>query len=313
MHGNVYSLMDDADMVAVCDYREEKLAMYGDEFKVKTYQDLEQMIEEERLDIVDICLPTHLHKEFTVRAAAKGVHVFCEKPMALTLEEADAMIDACRSAGVTLMIGHCIRFWPEYVFLKQMVESGDYGDLLSVNLTRYGEFPSWSSSNWLADERLSGGGVLDMHIHDMDFALYLLGQPDESVSWGTIDDRGPGHAFTTMRFGKTIAHLEGGWNFPTRTPFKMAFRAVFERGAAIMDGGPLTVYQPGREPLVPTFPEMQASGGGNISNLGGYYHETRYFLDAIVNDRPLETVTPESSRESLRMVLDEIQQIKAKA
>lgn len=313
MHGNVYSLMEQAELVAVCDYRDEKLAMYGEDFQVPQFKDLEQMIDDQGLDVVDICLPTHLHKDFTVRSARKGMHVFCEKPMALNLAEADEMIRECEAAGVQLFIGHCIRFWPEYAFLKQMAESGEYGDLLSVNLTRYGEFPSWSSSNWLADEALSGGGVLDMHIHDTDFALYLLGTPDEMISFGNIDERGPGHAFTTMRFGKAVAHLEGGWNLPTRTPFKMAFRAIFERGAAIMDGGPLTVYRPGQEPWIPEFPKMEAAGGGNISDLGGYYHETKYFIDCLLAGTPVETVTPQSSRESLRMVLEEIKQIKAKA
>ena len=110
-----------------------------------------------------------------------------------------------------------------------------------------------------------------MHIHDTDFALYLLGQPNETVSYGSYDSRGASHAFTTMQFDGAVAHLEGGWNLPAGTPFKMAFRAVFENGAAIMDGGPLTIYENGKTPRVPEFPKMQAAGGGNISDLGGYY------------------------------------------
>jgi predicted dehydrogenase len=181
-----------------------------------------------------------------------------------------------------------------------------------LNLTRFGEFPHWSSQNWLADESKSGGGVLDMHIHDTDFAYYLLGSPDQFESWGSVDERGPGHAFTTMKYGETIVHTEGGWNLPSKTPFKMSFRAVFERGAMIMDAGPLTIYEQGKEPSIPEFPKMEASGGGNISDLGGYYHELRYFIDAVEAGAPLETVTAESAKESLRLTLEEIKQIKAR-
>lgn len=312
MHGNVYRSLDGATLVAAADTNAQNLAAYACDFSVRPYASLEDMLAQEDLDVVDICLPTDLHRWATELAASSGHHVFCEKPMALTLEDADAMIASAESAGVTLMIGHCIRFWPEYALLKKLTDDGSLGKLLSITLTRYGQFPHWSTDNWLADEQRAGGGVLDMHIHDTDFIHYLLGEPDSIHAWGTVDERGPGHVFTTMTFGKTIAHLEGGWNLPTHAPFKMAFRAIFERGAVIMDAGPMTIYRPGQDPEVPEFPKMEAQGGGNISDLGGYYHEIAYFVDCVTNGKPLETVTPMTSRKSLETTLEEIRQIKSR-
>ncbi|HMS55737.1 MAG TPA: Gfo/Idh/MocA family oxidoreductase, partial [Fimbriimonadaceae bacterium] len=253
--------------------------------------------------------PTFLHREFTVRALEAGVHVICEKPMALTTEDADAMIATAQTTGKSLMIGHCIRFWPEYAALKNLVDGGTLGRLLSLNLTRFGAFPTWSAENWLADPEKAGGGVLDMHIHDTDFAHYLLGTPETQTSWGSIDQRGASHVFTTMTYGQTIVHLEGGWNLPSSAPFKHAFRAVFERGLAMMDAGPLTIYEDGKEPVVPEFTKMSAAGGGNISDLGGYFHELDYFVDCLTSGRPFQTVTPESSRASLATTLEEIRQV----
>ncbi|MBS1722155.1 MAG: Gfo/Idh/MocA family oxidoreductase [Armatimonadetes bacterium] len=310
MHANVYSATDKGTLVRAYDKGGERLGQYCKEFGCEPCSSYEELLASD-IDVVDICLPTDKHAEATVQAARAGKHVFCEKPMALTLQEADTMIAACEQAGVQLAIGHCIRFWPEYALLKQIVDDGRYGQLLSINLTRYGEFPFWSSDNWLADEHRAGGGVLDMHIHDTDFAHFLLGEPDDMVSFGTVDKRGPSQVFTTMRFGSTIVHLEGGWNLPTKTPFKMAFRAIFERGAAIMDGGPMTIYVDGGEPIVPEFKKMEAAGGGNISDLGGYYHEIDYFLSCLEEGKPLETVTPQSSRQSLATTLAEIEMIKA--
>ncbi len=312
MHSNVYGLLDGAELVAVADNKPEKAATFGNDFGVKTYSSLEEMLANEELDIVDICLPTYLHKDATITAARAGKHVFCEKPMAMNTAEADEMIAAVEQAGVKLMIGHCIRFWPEYALLKQMVDDKRFGNLVSINLTRYGEFPFWSTDNWLGDESKSGGGVLDMHIHDTDFVLYLLGEPKSLDAWGTVDSRGPGHAFTTLQYPGCVAHLEGGWNLPTHAPFKMAFRAIFERGAAIMDAGPMTIYEPGKDPVVPEFPKMEAQGGGNISDLGGYFVELKYFVDKLKAGEPFEVVTPLTSRLSLETTLEEIRQIKAR-
>lgn len=311
MHANVYSSLEGAELVAACDKVPEKLASYGQEFGCAPFDSFDDMLDS-GIDVVDICLPTFEHKRYTVQAAQAKKHVFCEKPMALTVADCDEMIAQCNLADVYLMIGHCIRFWPEYVMLKEAIDDKRFGELLSVNLTRYGQFPSWSTDNWLADESKAGGGVLDMHIHDTDFAHFILGEPDELVSFGTIDKTGPAQVFSTLQFGNSVVHLEGGWNLPHHTPFKMAFRAIFEDGAMIMDGGPLQVFQNGKEPTTPEFPKMSAAGGGNISDLGGYYHELKYFVDRVTSGQPLETVTPQSSRQSVETTLREIAMIKAR-
>jgi predicted dehydrogenase len=311
MHANVYGLLPDAELVAVVDRDPEKAAAFGNEYGVPSFTDYRSCPVEH--DVVDVCLPTHLHARATIEAAQGGKHVFCEKPMALTLPEADSMIEACSQAGVQLLIGHCIRFWPEYACLKGLVEDGTLGRLLSLTLVRFGEFPHWSSENWLADESKSGGGVLDMHIHDTDFALFLLGAPLEVAAYGVVDGRGPSYTYTMLRYPSTVVLSEGGWNLPTHTPFRMAFRAVFERGAALMDGGPLTVYRPDQEPQVVEFEQIKAEGGGNISSLGGYFLELKEFVDCVATGRRCTTVTPQSSRESLATVLEEIRQIKSRS
>jgi predicted dehydrogenase len=310
MHGTVYGQLANAELVAAVDKSPDRLAAYSEQFGCHGYTSLDEALAGGPCDVVDVCLPTDLHHSFVLQAAKAGKNVFCEKPMARTQEQAEEMARVCRENGVRLMIGHCIRFWPEYALLKQIVDSGRLGRLLSINLTRFGEFPSWSSENWLASEDRSGGGVLDMHIHDTDYAHYLLGAPDEMVSYGTVDSRGPSFVFTTMKFGNTVAHLEGGWNLPPKTPFKMAFRAIFERGAILMDGGPMTIYEEGKEPEAPEFPKMEAQGGGNISDLGGYFVELKYFIDRLESGEPFEIVTPETSIQSLKTTLGEIAQIK---
>lgn len=310
MHASVYRVLEGAELVAIVDKNGESAAKLGE--GLPTYSSLDELLRAEQVDVIDICLPTDLHAEYTIRAAEAKKHVFCEKPMALRLADAHAMKEACDRNGVRLMIGHCIRFWPEYAHLKKLIDGCSLGRLLSVSLLRFGAFPSWSSDNWLADETRAGGGALDMHIHDTDYALYALGKPSSLHSWGSVDGRGCSQIFTTMTFESgTIAHLEGGWNLPAGTPFKHAFRAIFERGAAIMDAGPLTIFEDGKEPVVPEFPKMEAAGGGNISDLGGYYFELKDFVEKLRSGEPFVISTPESSLLSLETALQEIEMAKS--
>lgn len=311
MHATVYGQIENAELVGVFDSNPERGEPFAAEHGVKYYSDFDALAAE--VDAVDICLPTYRHAEFTIKAAALKKHVLCEKPMALNADEARKMKVACEEAGVRLMIAHCIRFWPEYALLKQIALTGNLGELISINLTRYGEFPHWGSNNWLADESKAGGGALDMHIHDTDYALYLLGQPKEVFSAGSVDSRGVSHIFSTFVYDKAVCHLEGGWNMPPGTPFKMAFRAVFEQGAIIMDGGPMTVYEKGKDPYTPEFPKMEAKGGGNISDLGGYYHEIAHFVDRVLSGKAFDVTNPDTSIESLEMTLREIDLVKKRS
>lgn len=312
MHANVYSVLKGADLIGVYDHKPERAKAFVEKWGGRLYSSFDDMLGDSEIDMVDVCLPTHVHAEFTIKACEAGKHVMCEKPMALSLPDADLMISSAKKAGVKMMVGHCIRFWPEYEALKKLVDSRSLGKILSLNLTRYGAFPTYTVGQWAADPKQAGGGM-DMHIHDTDFVLYLLGEPKSMVSHGNKDARGVGHFFTTMDYGDCVAHLEGGWNLPQGAPFRMEFRAVFEKGAAMYRDGALWIYEEGATPRQHETQQMEASGTtGNLSSLGGYYNELAYFVDCIAQDKMPETVTPESSRQSLRYVLEEVAQIEAR-
>ncbi len=312
MHANVYSVLDDASLVGVWDEKPDRAASFVEKWGGHVYASYDEMLADTAIDMVDVCLPTSAHAEFSIAACNAGKHVMCEKPMALTIEDADKMVAAAKHSGVKMMVGHCIRFWPEYEVLKSLVDGGSMGPLLSLNLTRYGAFPAYTVDQWAADPAMAGGGM-DMHIHDTDFALYLLGEPKSMVAHGNRDARGVGHFFTTMDYGSCVVQLEGGWNLPQGAPFRMEFRAVFERGAAIYRDGELWIYEEGKSAHKHEAKQMEASGTtGNLSSLGGYYNELAYFVSCIAGDKMPEIVTPESSRESLRYVLEEVRQIESR-
>jgi len=166
-------------LVAICDIDEEKFkgkAVTGnietgsskvDFSRFELYTDIDEMLNKGGFDYIDIALPTYLHAEVTIKALNKGYHVLCEKPMAMNSEECAKMIEAAKKAGKTLMIAQCLRFWPEYEYLKECVDSGRYGKVISGYFFRGGTTPIWSHDNWLLQNEKSGGCLMDQHIHDV--------------------------------------------------------------------------------------------------------------------------------------------------
>ena len=308
MHASIWTRTEGARLVGVVDKDSGRVEAFAAEFGVSGFPDLDTALTATEAQAVDLCVPTDLHAALTIEAASLGRHVLVEKPMARDLEGADTMIATAKEAGARLMVAHCIRFWPEYVLLKEAVDDGRFGRLLSLDLARHGAFPTWAAENWLADERRAGGAALDMHCHDTDFAAYLLGEPDTISSWGTVDGRGVSGIATTMTFGETLVTLSGGWNLPQGAPFRMAYRAVFERGAMILDGA-LTIYEEGKEPFTPASEEDEIEGGGNLTSLGAYGAEIAEFVRCVAAGEDSPRCLPESSRASLALVLEEIARV----
>ena len=190
MHAQCYAATGEAKVVALADVDPAKRAEASEKLGAQTFESIEDLLANINVDIVDICTPTYLHAQHVITAAHAGKDIMCEKPMSLNVESCDQMIDAVKKAGVKLMMGQVIRFWPEYMVIKQMVDSGKYGKVLWLSAQRRTCLPAaWE--NWFADPEKSGGGVLDLHIHDEDYIAYLIGSP-KSVDANGVKGQGGG-------------------------------------------------------------------------------------------------------------------------
>ena len=153
---------------------------------------------------------------------------------------------------------------------------------MSLSLFRRSGRPNYSVGDWTNKEDLSGGGALDLHIHDTDYVHHLLGQPKAVTSTGTRDATGWSHLFTTYSFDDVAVTADGGWNYPANWGFRMGFEAIFENAVVEFDSSasPTLMITEGsgkRKPLPFTPPQVgdSKSNGGNISSLGGYFNELR--------------------------------------
>lgn len=204
----------------------EKASKVAGTLGAEATTDLDAAIRDPEVDAVDICLPTPLHRAFAERSFAAGKHVFLEKPIALTPEDADAIVAAAERAGRTLMVGLVLRFWPEYVELQRLVASGRLGRPRSVTAFRLSPPADWN--DWMADLGQSGGTPVDLMIHDFDQANWLLGTP-RSVH---ATEPTPGHVHALVEYDGACASVEGSMAMPRSYPFSSSIRVVCEQGTA---------------------------------------------------------------------------------
>ncbi len=222
----------------------------------KAYTSLEEMVAAEEFDMVDICLPTYLHKEYAVKFLDMGKHVLSEKPMALSSADCEEMIAAAKRNDRRLMIGQCLRFNAAYEYLKQCTD-GRYGKLSRLSMYRLSLMPDWGFENWFADHARSGGCILDMHIHDVDMARYLLGEPKAVSSWsvnaGVMDDQVQrSHLF----YDGCDVLIDGSWDEVKGSPFTVGYRARFEKAELVFEQTKVTLYEVGKAPEEITLPAI---------------------------------------------------------
>jgi len=313
MHAVCYEQISDVTLVAVADVENEKASKIADKFNAEVFKTGIDLIDNADVDIVDICLPTYLHTNHAVLAMEKGRAVFIEKPVCLKPEEGKLLLDTQKQTGAKVMIGQCIRLWPEYMWLENLYDSGKYGELISAVFTRISPKPTWSWNNWILDPAKGGSAALDLHIHDTDFIRYLMGEPVDVSSEASRDENGVIiQIHTSYNYPGRLVTAEGAWGYPPKFPFSMEYRVKFEKATAVYKSGAspsLSVYtEDGNE----EFPKLEKEDigtddlGGNVSDLGGYYNELKYFTDRVKSGLPIEKSTLDESVKSLELVIREI-------
>jgi len=313
MHFRCYSASGAAKVVAVCDADESKFkpdsgtaGNIGDAEEpldlsdVKLLTDFDKMLKEVELDAVSITLPTHMHRDFTVKALEAGFNVMCEKPMAINQAQCEDMISAAEKSGKILQIGHCIRFWPEYAKTKQIIDSGEYGNVIAASFRRLTATPTWSWQNWLMGGSKSGGALMDLHIHDADYVQYLFGMPKSVYSGGAKGPSGDiDHVVTHYNYDdKKVVTAEGGWILMPGFGFEMSFNILFEKATM--------VFNSTKEPAFSIFPAgTDEAIIPEVEEGDGYSLEIAHFLKTVKGQEVPQITTPQQSLNSVKLVLAE--------
>ncbi|MBW6535979.1 MAG: Gfo/Idh/MocA family oxidoreductase [Mariniphaga sp.] len=265
--------------------------------KVNIYNGFAECLKIEKPDACVIAVHTNLHVEMAKLAIGSGCHVFLEKPFTLNIEEGQKLIDLARAKNKILMIGHVVRFMPAYLKLKTWINTNEFGKLEFLSLSRFSGVPAWGQwKDKQKDFGSSGGALFDLVIHDIDFAQWVCGIPDEisaSCLPGKLSNHDYVSAIWNYRNKKLHVKIEGGNTFHTAYPFHASFSARFENASVL--------YYP-KDPeniIVTTDTETTLIPAGDAND--GFSGELDYFINCIAEDKQPEKCTPESALESIRI------------
>ena len=306
MHANCYKNIPGVVLAAVADLSSEKANAVAAGTDAVIYTEGKDLIAHAQVDIIDICLPTYLHGEYALLAMEKVQYLFIEKPVTLTVQEADTLLAKSKETGCRVQVGQVIRFWDEYMVLRDIIQDQRYGKVVNANFRRLSPSPDWGWNNWLHDVTLSGGAAQDLHIHDVDYVLSVFGEPKSLSSVRNTLGEENSYINTLMQFDGFAVGVEGTWNLPASHPFQASFRVVFENAVVENDAGCFILYTAeGACPIEITKLQLTAQGGtqGNISDLGGYYNELVYFTKQASASGPIEQASLEAAAASLRFLL----------
>jgi predicted dehydrogenase len=299
-HVLALAMIPDATVAAVLDDNPSHAAQLAARVGARPYTDLEAMLAAEQLDAVDCCLPTPLHRPMVERAVAAGCHVICEKPIALSIADGRAMIEACRVAGKHLLMAQVLRFEPEYRRLAMALQEGRIGKPVSLTTLRQSSYPT-GRRGWFRDESMTGGILVDLMIHDFDWALQQLG-PAQRV-YARLVQRWEPRPFaqgmaTVRHVSGAISLITGTWGHPG------PFTTMVELAG---DGGLLRFHSADSAPIqVMLLASADKEEDVPLPDLGlaedPYRAQLAHFVDVIAG-RAAPLVYPEESLAALALAL----------
>jgi predicted dehydrogenase len=272
--------------------------------------DLDAAIADPRVSLVDVCLPTPLHREVAERAFAAGKDVLLEKPLALTLEDAEAIVDAAARSGRVLLVGMVLRFWPEYQKLHRLAEEGAIGEVRSVSTLRLSPPADWNE--WSIDPAQSGGAAVDLLVHDFDQLNALLGAPRtvaaRAVRRGPLG--APQHVLAVTEHEGGSGLAEGSMMLPSSYPFTSNIRVLGASGileypfaaAPAVDGGNIggVDAEANRLRLHPADGDARAI---DVASADPWHRQAAYLLDHLDSGTAPELGTGEQALAALRLSL----------
>jgi predicted dehydrogenase len=313
-HLDAYAKVKGARVVAVADLIEDRRegrtltagnvkgqSQGGINFsRFRKYEEGLQLIADPALDIVDICLPTPLHAKYAIAALKAGKHVLTEKPFALNSREASLLVNTARHSKTMLMCAMCMRFWPAWTWLKDVVATKTYGKVLSAQFRRVASHPG---GPFYSNGDSCGGALLDLHIHDTDYIQHCFGKPDAVFSRGYSKETNRIDHVATQYIYKHIPLViaEGGWSMARGFGFQMQYTVNFEQATASFDlaaQDQLSVITGGKRTAI------------KVKDGMGYQHEIAYFVDCIRRGVRPRMVEPASAALSVKIVEAEARSVR---
>lgn len=288
-HAEAYAGIEDATIAAVASPNTADEFVAERNLEAGTYADATEMFDDADIDAVDVCTPTPTHRRFVEAALDRGLDVLCEKPIAGAIADANAMAAAADESTGELMVGHVLRFFPQYVTAREIVKRGDIGEPGVARARRLSPFPEWGHDDWYRDG--SGGPLLDLVIHDFDFLRWTFGDVERVFARSTGSGRP--HVHTTLRFENgAVGYVEGSWAQPDGTELTTELELAGSDGLFELVDAPASLVE-------------KTDAGATVESplaVDGFQRQLAAFVDCVRDDDD-PPVTAADAIEALRISL----------
>ena len=305
-HAANFSQIPEATVTLVHDIDGARAQALAEQVGAEATTDASALVSDD-VDAIVVATPTPAHSEYVIMGAEAGKHVFTEKPMARTMAQGRAMLDAVQAAGVTFMVGHVVRWFPAYAGAHEIITSGGIGEVAVARTARINSHPK-GTNGWFEDYAQSGGVTLDMTIHDLDWLLWTFG-PVERVYAVGCPERMPllDYGLITMRFASgVIGHAEGSW--ADLGAFRTNFDIAGSGGLLRHDSTQMTTLTVQRRESAEVRQGTQVPQ--SPAHTSPYLLEDRHFVECILSGRQ-PMVTGEEALAALELALAALQSIEA--
>ena len=294
---------ENAVYTAVCDIDATKRNEFAQKHQLRAFADLNQMLDDPDIDVVDLCLPSFMHEEFAVKIAHAKKHILIEKPIAFTLKAANNIFAAARENNVRVMVAQVIRFWSEYVKIKEICDSGELGDIITVYAARLGQMVTWV--DWYKDPEKSGETLMNLTQHDIDFLHYLLGKPLSVYSAGTRDaNNNYNDVMNVFRFEcGANAMVDGSLSMTAGYPFTMRLRVLGTKGTLEFQYTAGENIGPESASSLIWYRSGEKGEKVKVENYDPYGKEIEYFVRCIAAGKEPEIVSERSVINVLKSIL----------
>ena len=290
--------LENATAAAVADPVIESAKKLADELNVPAYDDYKKMLAEENLDAVIVAVPNYLHASVSIDVAESGRHVFCEKPMAITVSDCDRVIQTAKANGVKLMIGQVLRYLPVFAKIKEIIDSGVLGEPFSIYISRLSGGSWGNPQHWRMKTETCGGILYEVSVHELDFMRYIGGDVESVTSFmgnflhnDARDYEDTAHVLMRFKSGGMGTLLAGQCSSIGGYEGKIHC----SKGTIHFDNGRRTVtYKPfGGEAV-----KLEA---GDMETEPGVRREVRYFIESIIEDKE-PAIPGEEGRKTIEVV-----------
>lgn len=306
MFATIFAQLAETRLVAVADVDRERGQAVAQATGAQAYENAEDLLSRPDVDAVAICLPDHLHTAAALKAAEAGKHLFVEKPLALSVEECDVIEEACRRAGVKLMVGHTLRFDPRFVQAYTAIREGQIGDILHVR--------AWRGTSLVHGRRLRGrtSVAFFLGVHDIDILHWYIGSWVRRVQAAAVRrqlaEYGVDDAiFSLLEFANgTIASVDVSWAIPPTggqirsNTLEKGMEITGTAGVISIAAHNIGIVVQGREAI--HYPDVLYGVPVQGATFGVYAEEARHFARCVLEDR-LPAVGAPEGREAVRVAL----------